>query len=115
MFFITTDTWLKNGVEIIIFDEKKWLDESHVEEQLGYSRLVNITIKYPEYLRKERQELQECVKQTCRKFLREDFAIQIIMDCRTTPAINFKNRLGFKQHDPMMTQEQLILPNLILF
>ena len=28
------------------------------------------------------------------------------MDCRKTPAINFKTRLGFNQHDPIMTQEQ---------
>ena len=31
------------------------------------------------------------------------------MYCRTTPAVNFKNRLGFSQHDPIMTQEQSIL------
>ena len=28
------------------------------------------------------------------------------MDCRTTPAVNFKIRLGFNQHDPIMIQEQ---------
>ena len=31
------------------------------------------------------------------------------MDCRTTPAVNFKNRLGLKQHDPIVTQEQSLL------
>ena len=31
------------------------------------------------------------------------------MDCRTTPAVNSKTRLGFNQHNPIMTQEQLIL------
>ena len=31
------------------------------------------------------------------------------MDCRTTPAINFKNKLGFNQYDPKMTQEQSVL------
>ena len=31
------------------------------------------------------------------------------MDCRTTPAINVKTRLGFSQHDPIITQEQSIL------
>ena len=48
----------KNGVEVIIFDGKKWLSKKHIEEQLGYSRLTNITIKYPEYLRKQRKELK---------------------------------------------------------
>ena len=31
------------------------------------------------------------------------------MDCRTTPAVNFRTRLGFSQHDPIMTQRQLAL------
>ena len=31
------------------------------------------------------------------------------MDCRTTPAVNFKSRLGFNQHDAIMTQEQSML------
>ena len=109
MVFITTETWQKNGVEVIVFDNQKWLDEKHIEEKLKYSILANITIKYPEYLRKQRQELEGYIKQPCRRFLREDFAIQIIMDCRTTPAVNFKSRLGFNQHDAIMTQEQSML------
>ena len=28
------------------------------------------------------------------------------MDCRTTAAVNFRAKLGFSQHDPVMTQEQ---------
>ena len=35
--------------------------------------------------------------------------MRIIMDCRTTPAVNFKTELGFNQHDPIMTQEQSVL------
>ena len=31
------------------------------------------------------------------------------MDCRITPSLNFKTRLGFKQRDPIMTQEQSVL------
>ena len=31
------------------------------------------------------------------------------MDCRTTPSVNFKTRLGVNQHDPIMTQEQSML------
>ena len=34
------------------------------------------------------------------------------MDCRTTPAVEFKRRLGFKQYDPLMTQEQSVLTKL---
>ena len=31
------------------------------------------------------------------------------LDCRTTPALNFKTRPRFNHHDPIMTQEQSIL------
>ena len=43
------------------------------------------------------------------KVLREDFAIQVTLDCRTTPVVNLKTRLGFNQHEPIMTQERSIL------
>ena len=51
--------------------------------------------------------------QPCGIFLEEGFAIQIIMDCRTTSAVNFRTRLGFNQHNPIMTQEQLILSKIL--
>ena len=35
------------------------------------------------------------------------------MDCRTTPAVNIKTKLGINQHDPIMTQEQSILSKLV--
>ena len=68
MVFITADTLQKNGVEVIIFDEKMCLNEKHIEEQLGYSRLANIIRKFPEYLRKQRQELQKCKNNRAESF-----------------------------------------------
>ena len=95
---------------MIIFNEKKWLNKKHIEVQLQHSNLPHITNQYSSEIKKQRQELQNCGKyQLCRKFLREDFAVQVILDCRTTPAVNFKTRLRFNQHDPIMTQEQSIL------
>ena len=35
------------------------------------------------------------------------------MDCRTTQLANFKTKLGFRQHDPKMTQEQSILSKIV--
>ena len=52
-------------------------------------------------------------KQPCRRFLEEDFAMKIITDCRTTPAVNFKTKLRFNQHDPTMTQEQSVLSKIV--
>ena len=116
MFCITTDTWQKNGVEVVIFEDKKWLNEKHIETELGHSNLATITLKYPKYLRKERKEFLNCgTYQPCRRFLRKDFGIQIIMDSRATPAVDFKMRLGFKQCDPIMTQERSVLTKLDTF
>ena len=82
--------------------------------QLKHSHLAAVTLKYSPELRKQRQELQDCSNhQPCRRFLEEDFAMQIIMDCRTTPAAILKTKLGFNQHDPIMTQEQSILSKIV--
>ena len=35
------------------------------------------------------------------------------MNCRTTSAVDFKTRLGFSQHDPIITQEQSILSKIV--
>ena len=108
------ETWKQNGVEVIVSNGKKCLNGKHIQEQLKLSNLPAGTLQYSSELRKQRQELQNCGKyQPCRRFLEEAFAKQIIMDCRTTPAVNFKAKLGFSQHDPIMTQEQLILPKII--
>ena len=31
MVFITADTWINNGVEVIPVDNIKWLNEKHIE------------------------------------------------------------------------------------
>ena len=104
----------RNGVEVIVFNGKKWLNEKHIEPQLEDSNLPAITNKCDLMYKKCRSELHNCGKnQPCRRFLEEGFAIQIIMDCRTTPAVNFRTRLGFNQHDPIMTQEQSILLKIV--
>ena len=112
MVFITADTWRNNGVEVIPVDNIKWLNEKHIETELGHSNLAAITLKYPKDLRKKRQELQDCDDQPSRKFLRDGFGIQIIMDCRAVQAVRFRRKLGFKQCDIIMTQEQSVLTKL---
>ena len=48
-----------------------------------------------------------------RKFLEENIAKLVIIDCRTTPAVDFKTKLGFRQHDPIMIQEQSVLTKIM--
>ena len=87
--------------------EKNWLNRTNLKDQLKHPNLAAVTLQYSSELGKQIQELQDCGKnQCCRRFLGENFAIQIIMDCTTTPAVNFKSKFGFNQHDPIRTQEQ---------
>ena len=84
------------SVEVVIFNDKKLLNEKHIDDQLKQSNLQAITLQDSPKLRKQRQEIQYCGdNQPCRKLLQEDFAVQIKMDCRTTPAVRFRAKLRF--------------------
>ena len=39
----------KNGIEVIIVNNVKWLNEKHLENNLGHSNLSMMTLKYPNY------------------------------------------------------------------
>ena len=99
-----------HGVEVIIVDNEKWLNEKHIEKQLDRSTFNKTIRKYAVEFRKQRQELLEnCINQPCRRFIRENLAVHLIMDCRTIPAVSFRKKLEFNQYDPIMTQEQSVL------
>ena len=111
---ITKETWERNGVEVIVFNGKKWLNETNTKDQLKYSNLAALTLQYPPKYRKQRQDLQNYGNyQPCRIFLKEILAMQIIMYCKSTTVVNFRTKLGFRQHDPIMTQEQSILTKIM--
>ena len=50
----------KNGVEVIIFNSKKWLNETNIKDQLKQSNLAVVTLQYSSELKKQRQYLQDC-------------------------------------------------------
>ena len=107
---ITKEAWERNGVEVIVFNGKKGLNETDIKDKLKHSNLAPATLQYPLKYRKQRHELQNCGNyQPCRIFLKEGLAVQIIMECRTTPSVHFRTRLGFRQHYSIMTQEQSVL------
>ena len=109
MIFIIKNTWKSNGIEVIIVNNVKWLNEKHLEIKLGHSNLSMLTLKNAACFEKQRCELIDNKYQPCRRFIREDLAIQLIIDTRTLPSIDFKNKLGFYCQDPILTQEQSIL------
>ena len=48
-------------------------------------------------------------------YIHEDLALSIIMNCRGPTTIQFRTKLGFNQHDLIMTKEQSVLTVMKLF
>ena len=111
MIDITKETLENNDKEVIIDGVNTlWLNEKHIEEQLGHKNLPAITNKYDKIYKKYRYELvDEPIKQRNRRFLRIDLALKIIMDCRTDEPCSLKRNLGFNLHDVINTKEQTVL------
>ena len=87
-----------------------WLNKKHVEQQLGHKNLRSVIRKYDEKYRKCRYELiDKPITQSHRKFIRNDLALKIIMDCRTDESCNLKRNLGFRLHDVINTKEQIVI------
>ena len=53
--------------------------------------------------------IDEPKKQSYRRFLRNDLALKIIMNCRTDESWNLKRNLGFTLHDVINTKEQTVI------
>ena len=87
-----------------------WLNEINIEEKLGHKNLPVITNKYDKMYEKSRFELvDKPIKRSNRRFLHNNLALKIIMDCRTDESCSLKKTLGFKLHDIINTKEQLII------
>ena len=81
-------TWKKNGVEAINYDIKKWINQTQLENTLGHSNIASRTQYYSSKFKRKMYEIQECEDyQPCRMFLKEELAVTIMMDTRTTKAV----------------------------
>ena len=71
---ITSEAYEANGIEVIR-DKlgESWLNERHVQEQLGLKNLPALTNKYDEEYKKCRYELNESKKKSCRRFIHNKF------------------------------------------
>ena len=100
MINITKENYEANGIEVITdkFDEL-WLNERHVQQQLGHKKLPSLTNRYDKQYRKCRSELNKSKKNSCGKFIHNDLVLKIIMNCRTDKSCNLKRELGFTLHD----------------
>ena len=107
---ITKETYENNDIEIITDNlNRLWLNEKHIDEQLGLKNISSIKNKYDKKYKKRRCELvNELIKQPHRRFLRDGLALKIIMNCRTVESCNLKRNLGFRLHDVINTKEQTV-------
>ena len=49
---VTKEILGNNGLEVIVFNDKKWLNETNIKDQLKYSDLAAVTVQYSLELRK---------------------------------------------------------------
>ena len=108
---IIKDKYENNSSEVIKnkFDEL-WLNERHVKQKLELKNLPALTNKYDEEYKKCRYELiDDPIKQSNRRFIRNDLALKIIMDCKTDESCNLKRNLRFTLHDVINTKEQTVI------
>ena len=82
---ITKKTLENSGIEVIVDGVNTlWLNEKNIEEKLGHKNLPVVTNKYDKIYKKRRYEVvDKPIKQLNRRFLHNDLALKIIMDCRT--------------------------------
>ena len=111
MINITKKALENNDIEVIVDSVKAlWLNEKNIDDKLGHKNLPVVTNKYNKIYKKRRYELvDKPIKQSNRRFLHNDLALKIIMDCRTDKSCSLKKNLGFKLHDVINTKEQTII------
>ena len=102
-------TWKNTiGVEVIKYNDKKWINENNSEIALACKNLgSNKTWYYSEKFKKRRYEIQDCEDfQPCRKLIAEELAVHLKIDIKTEKAAELKTKLGFNQVDPIMSKEE---------
>ena len=108
---VTKEMYENNDIEVITDNlNTLWLNERHVQKQLGDKKFTSSYKQYVEEYRNCRYELiDESIKQSHRRFISSDLALKIIMDCRTDESCNLKRNLGFTLPDVMNTKEQTVI------
>ena len=108
---INKETYENNDIEVITDKlSKLWLNERHVQQQLGLKSLPALTNKYDAEYKKCRYELNESTKQpNRRRFIYNELGLKVIMDCGTDESCNRKRNLGFTLHGVINTKEQTVI------
>ena len=123
MLKISAKTYAKNCVcNIIDKEENVWLRNKDIGEKLGVENIYGLIDKEVKGKFETRNLTNEQIREykthgselnDGEKFMytREDIIMNIIMRCRvsTPEAIEFRSKLGFKQHDIILNKEQSVI------
>ena len=123
---ISAQTWKKSGIGMIIIknEENKleiWLKMIDIQIKLGVKNMSDLSIKEIEVIYNKKMKnttTKEKQKYEAKAtdgfvYILSDLALKIIMDCRSSTAIEFRSKLGFNQHDITLAKEQSVLRSIM--
>ena len=123
MLKISAETFPENYIYNITDKEKRlWLRNKDIGEKLGVENIYDLIDKEIkgkfETRNPTNEQIIECKKhgselvygEKC-MYTHEDMIMNIIMSCRvsTPEAIEFRSKLGFKQHDIILRKKQSVI------
>ena len=87
---INKEKYENNGIEVILDNlNTLWLNETHVQKQLGHKNLPEVTNNYDEEYKNHRYELiDDSIKQSNRRFIRSDLPLKILKVSGTDESCN---------------------------
>ena len=107
---ITKETSEENDIEAIVHKNGElWLNEKHLEQKMRHSNLPFVTNKYDPIYKKCRFELVEEPKyRSCRRFIRNDLAEQLVKTLKTPNVNALRRGLKFNVTDVFDIKQQSI-------
>ena len=131
MFNINADTYAKtciHRIEVIKKNNKPviWLKIHNIQDKLDFKNMSDLTIKAIKGIyntetptkgqtRKYRRYRKDFILDLIGIYIHEDVTLSIILDCRTPTVTGFRNKLGYNQHDLIMTKEQSVLTKIMKY
>ena len=83
------------------------INKTQLGSALGNSNIASRTQYYSSEYKRKRYEIQDCEDyQPCRMFLKEELTVTIMMDTKTTKAVEFRAKFKINQHGPILNKKQ---------
>ena len=112
--FIYVNSTQKNNKSVL------WIEMYDILDKLGVKNMPDLTITEFEDIYNTKSLTKNKIKK-CKRYgksfidglvgiyIRESFALRILMNCQVPTAVEFITKLGLKYHDVVMTKEQSVL------